>query len=78
MINIRKEKHEKYRDVENIVPDAFWNVYKPECDEHYLLHQYRTNPDYVEELSEVMTKEGKLIGQIMYSRGVVTRKETGK
>ena len=33
-MNIRLEKAEDYREVENLTREAFWNVYRPGCTEH--------------------------------------------
>ena len=44
-MNIRLEQPKDYREVENLTREAFWNVYRPGCTEHYVLNQYRTNPD---------------------------------
>ena len=68
IMNIRKEQPSDYREVENLTREAFWNVYRPGCTEHYVLHQYRTNPDFVPELDLVMEEDGKIIGHVMYSR----------
>lgn len=63
---IRLETPEEYRDVENLVREAFWNVYRPGCLEHYVLHCLRTNPDFVPALDFVMEKDSKLIGQNIF------------
>ena len=65
---IRLENPEEYREVENLTREAFWNVYRPGCTEHYVLNQYRNNPDFIPELDFVMEEDGKIIGQIMFSR----------
>ena len=65
---IRLERKEEYREVENLVREAFWNVYRPGCLEHYVLHQLRKDEAFVPELDFVMEKDGKLIGQTMYMR----------
>ena len=26
--------------------ESFWNIYRPGCTEHFVLHCYRNNPDY--------------------------------
>ena len=72
-IMIRLEKKEEQRKVENLVRESFWNVYRPGCLEHYVLHQLRNDPAFVPELDFVMFlnengKEGKLIGQNMFMR----------
>ena len=63
-MNIRLEKTEDYREVENLTREAFWNVYRPGCTEHYVLNQYRNNPDFIPELDFVMEENGKIIGHI--------------
>lgn len=68
---IRLEKPADYRETENLVREAFWNVYRPGCLEHYVLHCYRTDKDFVPELDFVMEKDGKIIGQIMYVRAEI-------
>lgn len=70
-IIIRRETPEDYRETENLVREAFWNVYRPGCLEHYVLHTYRDRPDFVPELDLVMEKDGRLIGQLMYVRAAI-------
>ena len=65
---IRLETPADYAETENLVREAFWNVYRPGCLEHYVLHTYRDNPDFVPELDFVLIKDGKIIGQVMYVR----------
>lgn len=51
-----------------MVREAFWNVYRPGCMEHYVLHCYRNDPDFVPQLDFVMELDGKTIGQVIYVR----------
>ena len=67
-MTIRLEKPEDYRAVENLTREAFWNVYRPGCTEHFVLNQYRNNPDFIPELDFVMEEEGRLIGHVMFSK----------
>ena len=72
-ITIRLEKKEEHQKVENLVRESFWNVYRPGCLEHYVLHQLRNDPAFVPELDFVMLlnendEDGKLIGQNMFMR----------
>lgn len=69
---IRLEKKEDYKEVENLTREAFWNVYRPGCMEHYVLHIYRELDDFVKELDFVMEKDGKIIGHVMYSKAEIT------
>ena len=68
---IRLERKEEHRIVEHLVREAFWNVYRPGCLEHYVLHQLRNDPAFVPELDFVMEKDGRLIGQNMFMRAVI-------
>ena len=71
-IIIRLEKESEYREVENLVRESFWNVYRPGCLEHYVLHQLRNNPAFVQELDFVMMLDGHLIGQNMFMNAEIT------
>lgn len=68
---IRQEKIEERREVENLVREAFWNVYRPGCLEHFVLHRLRNDPDFVPELNFVMKKNGRLIGQNVFVRAEI-------
>ena len=65
---IRRETKQDYQAVENLVRESFWNVYRPGCTEHYVLHCLRDDPAFVPELDLVMELDGELIGQIIYVR----------
>ena len=69
--SIRLEKEEDYRAVENLVRESFWNVYRPGCLEHYVIHVLRDDPAFIRELDFVMEKDGELIGQNMFMRTVI-------
>jgi len=68
---IRLERKEEYREVENLVREAFWNVYRPGCLEHYVLNQLRDDAAFVPELDFIMEKNGQLIGQNMFMKAVI-------
>lgn len=70
-LNIRLENETEYREVENLVRESFWNVYRPGCLEHFVLHELRKDPDFVPELDLVLEKDGKIIGQNMFMRAVI-------
>ena len=63
---IRLERKEDYPVVENLIREAFWNVYRPGCMEHYLITRLREHPDFVKELDFVMEKDGEIIGQNVF------------
>ena len=68
---IRLERTEEQRETENLIREAFWNVYRPGCLEHYVIHKLRDDPAFVPELNFVMEKDGNLIGQNMFMRAVI-------
>ena len=68
---IRLEEKKDFYEVENLTREAFWNVYRPGCYEHYVLHQYRNREDFVPELDFVMEKDNEIIGHIMYLRAEI-------
>ena len=70
-ILIRLERKEEEREVENVVRESFWNVYRPGCLEHYVLHQLRQDPDFIPELDFVMELDGKIMGQNMFMKASV-------
>ena len=53
-MKIRLEEEKDYFMNENLTREAFWNVYRPGCYEHYILHKIRTDKCYVKELSYVV------------------------
>ena len=56
-VTIRIEKKEEHRDVEDLIRESFWNVYKPGCSEHYVIHVLRNDPAFVKELDFVMQQK---------------------
>ena len=67
-IIIRRETERDHRTVEHLVREAFWNVYRPGCLEHFVLHRLRNDPAFVPELDLVMEEEGHIIGQNIFMR----------
>jgi predicted N-acetyltransferase YhbS len=43
-MTLRSEEEKDFRAVENLTREAFWNLYRPGCSEHYVLHQFRRSP----------------------------------
>ena len=80
-IVIRRENEPDYRTVEELTREAFWNLNVPGCDEHYLAHILRESPDFIAELDFVAEVDGRIAGNIMYTRSYVvdesgSRKDT--
>ena len=71
-INIRRETPDDHRTVENLIREAFWNVYRHGCLEHYLLNRLRSDPAFVPELDLVLEKEGEMIGSIIFMHAKIS------
>ena len=68
---IRLERKEEHREVETLIRESFWNVYRPGCLEHYVINQLRDDEAFVPELNFVMEKDGRIIGQNMFMRAII-------
>lgn len=69
---IRLETPADYNTVESLTREAFWNVYRPGCLEHYVLHMFRNRPEFVKELDLVLEIGGQIIGHVMFVRAEIT------
>ncbi len=67
-IIIRNATRDDQAELEAMTREAFWNLYVPGCDEHYLVHILRDHPDYVPEMDFVAVRDGRIVGSIIYSR----------
>ena len=68
---IRLEEKKDYRTVENIIRESFWNVYRPGCSEHYVIHVLCSDPAFVKELDFVMEQGGRIIGQNIFMETII-------
>ena len=68
MIEIRNEEERDYKKVEEVTRAAFWNLYVPGCDEHYLTHIMRSHEDFIRDLDFVIEVDGEIVGNIMYTK----------
>lgn len=78
MIIIRNEKEKDYRMVEEITRKAFYNQYIPGCTEHYLIRLMRKHEDFLKELDFVLELDGRVIGNIMYTKARLTEESGGE
>ena len=63
---IRTIKNDDFNEVENVIREAFYNVYMPGCDEHLIVHKLKNDKCFVKDLSMVSLDEDKIIGAILY------------
>lgn len=70
-IVVRNEETADFRKVEDITRKAFWNLYVPGCNEHYLVHIMRNHEDFIKDLALVAAINDKVVGNIMYMKSYV-------
>lgn len=64
---LRLETENDYFETENLTREAFWNVYRPGCNEHLVLHELRMKESFIPELTYV-AEEDLIVGHIVYSK----------
>lgn len=72
MLKFRNEQEADYKEVEAVTRKAFYNMYVPGCMEHYLVHIMRGHEDFIPELDFVAELDGRVIGNIMYTKAKLT------
>jgi len=71
---LRLEEEKDYNSVENLTREAFWNVYKPGCDEHLLVHNMRKTKEFIKPLDYVAIYNDEIIGNIVYAKAKIIGK----
>lgn len=71
-IDIRLEVEEDYFETEKMTREAFWDLYKPGCNEHFLLHQLRKSQAFIPELDYVACDGEVLVGNIIYTQATIS------
>ncbi|PKO98996.1 MAG: GNAT family N-acetyltransferase [Bacteroidetes bacterium HGW-Bacteroidetes-8] len=74
---IKNTDKSKFFETENLTREAFWNLYKPGCDEHLALHQLRSGECYVPEMDLVALLDGQIVGHVISTRAKVVDGEAG-
>ncbi len=77
-ILVRRESESEYRRTEEVVLKAFWNRYRPGCDEHLLVHKLRASDAYLPELSRIAVAGDEIVGVICYCRAFLKNGERQK
>lgn len=70
-LSIRLENENNFRNVENMTREAFWNVYKPGCDEHLMIHQIRKSNAFIKELDFIACDGETIVGSVIYTKAKV-------
>lgn len=74
-LEIRLEEKNDYRKVEEMVREAFWNLYVPGANEHFILYSLRNSEGAVPELNFIALKDGEIVGQIFYTKAEIKNKD---
>jgi len=74
-ISIRLEEKDDFRAVEYMTREAFWDIYKPGCDEHMMVHKIRKVPAFIKELSILASDKEEIVGNVIYSKAKVMSDE---
>ena len=77
-MNIRRIENKDFKEVENVIREAFWNVYMPGCDEHLIIHKLKDDKCFVNDLSLVIEEDNKIIGAIFYALGKLKNEDKEK
>lgn len=68
-MKIRLEEEKDYFEAENLTREAFWNIYRPGCFEHLIIHKLRSDKAFLKELDYVILEEDKIVANIVYAKG---------
>lgn len=74
-LEIRLEEKKDYRKVEEMVREAFWNLYVPGANEHFILYSLRNSKAAIPELNFIAVKDGEIVGQIFYTKAEIRDKD---
>lgn len=70
-IVIRHEEPEDFKVVEEVAREAFWNLYFPGCEEHFVIHKMRQHCDFISDLSFILQVDGETAGGIFYTHSKI-------
>lgn len=70
-MEIRLENENDYFEVEVLVRNSFWNIYRPGAFEHYIVHCLRDDKSFIRDLAYVIEDDDKIVGHISYSVGYI-------
>jgi len=70
--NIRIVNQADCDELEEMTREAFWNLYQPGCDEHFLVRKILDHKDYLNDLSFVAEQDGKITGVLLTTKSCVS------
>ena len=70
-ILIQRTKPNDFLITENITRETFWNLFKPGCDEHLVLHNLRKSNCYISDLDRIALSNNRIIGHSITTKANV-------
>ena len=70
-VRIQRTTEKDFFRTEHITRESFWNLYKPGCDEHLVLHNIRKSGCCICELDFVAVYENEIVGHIISTKAKV-------
>ena len=67
-VHIQPTTGKEFPSTENITREAFWNIYRPGCVEHLILHNLRNSKSYILELDLVAVIDNEIVGHIISTK----------
>lgn len=74
MISIRQETKKDWKDTETVAREAFWDLYRPGCVEHLMVHRLHKDKSYEPDFSFAALEDSQMIGEILVSRALLSGK----
>ncbi len=66
-VTIRLVNENEYTDIEKVVRQSFWGLYRPGCVEHFIVHQAREKNWLIKALDYCITVDNNIVGHVMYT-----------
>ena len=70
-ITIQRTIEKDYFRTEYITRESFWNLYRPGCVEHLILHNMRNSNSYISRLDLIAVSKNEIIGHIISTKAKV-------
>jgi len=63
----RRAEEKDYPAIINLIRETYWNVYRPGCLDHYIVHLIHENKLSVPGMEYVAELDGEIVGHIVYT-----------
>jgi predicted N-acetyltransferase YhbS len=70
-VTIRNTTEPEYQKTESLTRESFWDIYKPGCDEHLVLHKIRNSKCFIKELDFIAIYKNEIVGHLICTKAKV-------